>query len=298
VSLLSLVSYVARHPFNKGGRARALRRVLRWQLASRFGPGAIAIPFVNGTHLLVKPGMTGATGNWYCGLHEHDDMGFVLHFLRATDIFFDVGANVGSYTVLAAGAVGARVVAVEPIPSTFEALRANVQLNDLGDRVTLLNVGLGAADDTVTFTSDLDAMNHALASGESADCAVDVTVTTLDDIAGLVAPAFIKIDVEGFETQLLAGGKATIRSGALRCVLMEINGSGHRFGVADETIHAQMRDFGFVPARYDVLARLVEPLPIDAWNHGSANTLYVRDIDECRERTRTARTFRLVNREI
>ena len=80
--------------------------------------------------------MTGATGNWYCGLHEHDDMGFALHFLRATDCLFDIGANVGSYTVLAAGGAGARVVAVEPIPSTFRALRANVRLNDLDDRVT------------------------------------------------------------------------------------------------------------------------------------------------------------------
>ena len=45
-------------------------------------------------------GMTGATGNVYCGLHEFEDMALVLHALRPRDLFVDVGANVGSYTVL------------------------------------------------------------------------------------------------------------------------------------------------------------------------------------------------------
>ena len=89
-----------------------------------------------------------------------------------------------------------------------------------------------------------------------------------------------------------------MRSEAVRCVLMELNGSGRRFGVADETIHAQMRDFGFLPARYDVLARSITPLPAEGWNRDGGNTLYVRDMEECRERVRSAARFRLVNREI
>lgn len=47
--------------------------------------------------------MTGATGNWYCGLQEYEDMSFVLHALRPGDLFVDVGANIGSYSILAAG---------------------------------------------------------------------------------------------------------------------------------------------------------------------------------------------------
>jgi hypothetical protein len=84
----------------------------------------------------------------------------------------------------------------------------------------------------------------------------------------------------------------------LRCVLMETNGSGRRYGVADEAIHAQMRDFGFAPARYDVLARSITALPVDSWNRGGGNTLYVRDLEECRQRVGKAAKFRLVNREI
>jgi hypothetical protein len=164
--------------------------------------------------------------------------------------------------------------------------------------VTLLNVGLGAAVGDVRFTRDLDTMNRALGPGETSDSTVEVAMATLDGTVGHDVPCFIKIDVEGFESSVLAGGQATMRSTALRCVLMEINGSGQRFGVADEAIHAQMRGFGFGPARYDVLARSIEALPADTWNRGGGNTLYVRDIAECRERTQAAGRFRLVNREV
>ena len=298
MSLLSSLSFVLGHPLNRGGRVRALGRVLRWQVASRLGAGAPSVPFVNATRLLVKAGMTGASGNWYCGLHEHDDMGFALHFLRASDCFFDIGANVGSYTVLAAGGAGARVVAVEPIPATFRALRANVRLNDLEDLVTLHNVALGAEEDRMSFTRHLDSMNHALVPGEASDTAVEVHVVTLDAIAAQRGPTFIKIDVEGYENLVLAGGATTLRSAELRCVLIELNGSGRRFGVIDDAIHARLRAFGFTPARYDVLARSVAALPSDSWNRGGDNTLYVRDVDECRQRVRSAARFRLVNREI
>ena len=45
--------------------------------------------------------MHGVTGNVYCGLHDFAEMSFMLHLLRAGDLFADIGANVGSYTVLA-----------------------------------------------------------------------------------------------------------------------------------------------------------------------------------------------------
>jgi hypothetical protein len=77
-----------------------------------------------------------------------------------------------------------------------------------------------------------------------------------------------------------------------------MNGSGRRFGVADQAVHAQVRDFGFAPARYDVLARSITALPVDSWNRGGGNTLYVRDIEACRERVQNAPRFRLVDREI
>jgi hypothetical protein len=106
------------HPLGRRNRLGTLMRILRWQIGSRALGTAVAVPFVDGTRLLIRAGMHGATGNVYVGLMEYEDMAFVLHLLRKDDAFLDVGANVGVYSILAAGR-GANVLAIEPVPATY-----------------------------------------------------------------------------------------------------------------------------------------------------------------------------------
>ena len=77
LNLLKTLSFIWNHPMNKGARCAAVGRFLRWQLASRLMDGPIAFPFTNGTQLFARRGMTGATGNWYCGLAEYEEMSVV-----------------------------------------------------------------------------------------------------------------------------------------------------------------------------------------------------------------------------
>jgi hypothetical protein len=73
----------------------ALARFVLWQIVSRLR-AEIEFEWIEGAKLIVSRGMTGATGNIYCGLHEFVEMGFVLHLLRPNDLFLDVGANMGA----------------------------------------------------------------------------------------------------------------------------------------------------------------------------------------------------------
>jgi len=124
-------------------------------------PGPVAVNFVNKTKLLVAPGMTGATGNIYTGLHEFYDMAFALHLLRRDDVFVDVGANVGVYTVLASS-VEAKSISIEPINDAFDQLMLNVHLNDICDWVDPRRIGVGSKKGTLKFTSALDTTNHVV----------------------------------------------------------------------------------------------------------------------------------------
>jgi len=92
-------------------------------------PGEVVCEWVNGSKFIARTGDIGITGNIYCGLWEFPDMAFLLHALRADDLFVD--ANVGSYTILASSAIGASTVCFEPVPDTHDRLYTNIRLNEL-----------------------------------------------------------------------------------------------------------------------------------------------------------------------
>ena len=290
MGLLNTLGFILRHPLNRGRRGAALVRWLRWQVGSRLLPGAVWVPFVAEVGLLVRPGMTGATGNVYCGLHEFEDMALVLHALRPDDLFVDIGANVGSYALLG-GAAGARVLAIEPIPTTFAWLTRNIAVNGLGERVRALNLGLGRGEGRLRFTVGLDTVNHVLAAGEAADGAVEVPVHPLDAVLAGQSPTLIKIDVEGFETEVLAGAERALADPGLLAVIMELNGSGGRYGFDEDALHRNLLGRGFATYRYRPFERNLEPL--HGARSGGGNTLYVRDAARLAERVRTAPRYRL-----
>ena len=288
----NLLKYVWNHPLNVHGRFAALWRVLRWQIASRLMPGLIALPYVEGTYLFAIRSMTGATGNWYCGLHEVNEMAFVLHLLRQGEHFIDVGANVGSYTILAAGGARARVTAVEPIPATFAHLQRNVILNCLTDSVRCCQSGLSEAPGSLRFSSGLDTVNHVLAEGEDLP-GISVPVFRLDDLVGQDVPTLMKIDVEGHELAVLRGGSQTLRDVRLLAVIMETNGSGARYGVADDELISVMREHGFAPFGYAPFKRHLTDVAAS-----NGNTVFVRNKADVETRVKAAPRFKLVNGSI
>jgi hypothetical protein len=94
IQKIKFFQFVLAHPLNRANKWAALMRYFRWQFGSRLVPGDVLVPFVDKTLLRICPSMTGATGNIYAGLHEFEDMAFVLHLLRENDLFVDVGANI------------------------------------------------------------------------------------------------------------------------------------------------------------------------------------------------------------
>jgi FkbM family methyltransferase len=286
VSGLSVLKFITTHPLSRGKEIEAVIRFAKWQIGSRLVGGDVVHGWVNGSKFLVRAGETGLTGNVYTGLHEFADMGFLLHVLRKEDLFVDVGANVGSYSILAGGAVGARVCAFEPVLSTYNRLVQNVRLNRLEDRVRCLNAAVGRESGTVRFTSDLDTVNHAIGDGESHINTVDVEVTTLDDALRGENPYLVKIDVEGYEAAVLQGAVEMLGKKGLQSLIMELNGSGNRYNFEESRILESMLDLGFQRYSYDPLSRSLMNLGYD--NLPSANTLFIRDKSEVLDRIANA----------
>jgi FkbM family methyltransferase len=276
MSIVHTLRFIAGHPLNRQRKLASLARFVKWQIGARLVPGRVVFEWVNGSRFFVGLGETGLTGNVYCGLHEFADMAYLMHVTSPEDLFVDVGANVGSYTLLACAARGARGICFEPVPATYRRLLDNIKLNDLGGRVRALNIGLSDAPGELRFTSGENCMNHVLAEGERPENPVMVAVSTLDIALEGEVPAVLKVDVEGFETSVIKGASRTLESPSLHSVIMELNGSGSRYGFSEDRILAAMVGYGFSTYMYEPFARRL--LSLDGKNSESGNTLFIRDL--------------------
>lgn len=296
MSLISLAKVLFFHPVTRDQKLRSASRFLKWQIGSRLVNNEIVYEWINGAKFKVRTGETGLTGNIYAGLHEFPDMSFLLHLLRKGDFFVDVGANVGSYTLLACAAIGARGCAFEPVPDTYKRLVDNVRLNNIEDNVICINKGVGSKIGTLSFTCDADTMNHAMAPDESSDNSTQVDVVTLDSTLSNDVPVLIKIDVEGFESNVLDGASNILSNPDLQCVIMELNGCGNRYGFNEDDILNKMVSHGFSTYSYNPFLR--ELNSIDGKNNHSGNTIFVKDINFVNDRVKSAEKILIHGKEI
>jgi FkbM family methyltransferase len=273
-------AFLANHPLTRRRRLSAATRVLRWQIQSRIYD-EVTVDWIGGTRLAARRGMTGLTGNIYAGLHEFADMAFLLHFLRPSDVFADVGANVGSYTILASGVIGCPTVAFEPDPLAAVAFERNVNLNRIADLVEIRNTAVGERKGIVRFSVDLDTENHIVAATEPSGR--DVPIETLDQVlfdTGHI-PTLIKLDVEGYEAEVLRGARAVLAAPSLKAVLTENRSTA----VVDI-----LKSSGMTECAYDAFAHRLVP----AKKVMMANALFLRDVEHVANRVSQTPPLRIL----
>ena len=284
--------FILSHPLTRENKCKAVKRFIFWQIKSRLFQSDIRISYVDNIFMLCRSGMVGATGNIYTGLHEFEDMGFVLHFLRPGDLFVDIGANVGSYSLLGL-ATRAKVIAIEPIKEIFSLLMKNIIANDPDRKTRLINCGVGAKKERLKFTNNLDSMNHVLANNVDQKNAVSVSVRTLDELLFNDSPLLIKIDVEGYEQEVIKGANKTLSKHSLLGIIIELNESSVRYKFDDNFLDLQLKAYGFKPFKYSPKSRKLTPLK--GKNFDSSNTLYLRNIPFIKNRIKKSRKYWIAN---
>jgi len=291
LKIIATIKTILDHPLSRGHEFVAILNLLKWQIRIRLNGSSIIIPWVQDSSFICGKGETGLTGNIYTGLFEFEEMSFLIHALSPSEIFVDIGANVGAYTILASQVINSRSIAFEPIPDTVKRLDKQIQLNKIGDLVDLRPMGVGSTVNPLAFTTDSDTTNKvSLVSGvENTEF---FQVTTIDADLTDDGPYFLKIDVEGFEYEVLKGGTNLLKSGNIMAIIVELNHNGEKFGHTNDKIHELLNGYGYTAVSYDPFKRSLKIL--DSYNHQLPNTIYVKDIDIISNRCKTA-PFRIIH---
>lgn len=241
---------ISRHTWNAPAAGRFIRSVA-YRLAHRLfdsGHGVRDVT-IGGVPLRLDVGEWTTFSPYFANrLYEPVTVGYLAAHLRAGDVFVDIGANSGYFSVLASALVGStgRVVAFEPNPAVRRRLEQNIDRNGGRDRVRVESCALSdrTADHVRLYVPEHDGFatlvpdqTHA-ASYLSGARSIDVRTVTFDDWyaeSGLGRIAMMKIDVEGAEPQVLAGMAQTLASGCIARVILETawDGDAHRQLVRD-----------------------------------------------------------------
>jgi len=200
----------------------------------------------------VAKGLRFNTGNSHIGFllgtSEPAVQNVLQMLVRPGSVTYDIGANVGFLTLVAAHLAGAagRVFAFEPLPQNFRQLERNIQINGF-EHVEARNIALADQDGPAIFLVSRSPTWGKLASvsGETAEQIgkIEVAVCRLDRVVqtdSLPLPHLIKIDVEGAEIEVLDGAMETIRK-ARPILLIELHGT-------NATIAQRLKAFNYYPA--------------------------------------------------
>lgn len=178
-----------------------------------------------------------------------------LDRIPAGETLWDIGANVGSYSLYAAKQRDIEVLAFEPHYANFFALNENIRLSQIGDKVRAYCIAFSSEQILSPFYA-----NHTVVGGSGSNLGTNVndagrryeaqfvqgglgmSLDAFTKTFGCIAPIAIKIDVDGLELAILRGANSLLREKSLRFVSVEMNDA--REGDRDESVEI-MRNSGF-----------------------------------------------------
>ncbi len=252
-----------RHLLDQGGPLELFKGVLRfvyWQTGLRSTRYALEYKFKGSPVTRTIDGTTASfavsSPSEYARastIHgERPVVADVLQTLESDDVFYDIGANVGTYTCFAGQVVeDENVIAFEPHPANVDRLRENASLNEIQIEVQSVALSNEHGSSKLSISGENDqagAGTHSLSTGGDGQTLEIETIEgdRLIEEGNIPPPTVVKIDVEGAEQLVLEGLRATIGSGQCHTIYCEVHPdrlSG--FGGSEQELRELLRENGY-----------------------------------------------------
>jgi len=185
---------------------------------------------------------------FFTGTYEAGTLSFISEHLNEGDCFVDIGANIGLMSIIAAQKVGfhGRVISIEPNPSTAEILHRNITYNHVKN-IEVIPMALGSKPGKALIFPNwhINRGGASLIRKGDGEAGIEVEVSTLDSLLNKLnnKPKMLKIDVEGFELEVLRGASKCLQHKNPPIIIVEISAeretSGGHFSSILEFIKMQ-----------------------------------------------------------
>jgi len=207
-----------------------------------------------GYNVVYMPGDSLISRFWKGYEYEPDVLACVLRILPPDAVFFDVGANIGLFTVaVARNCPASRIHCFEPSPTPRQCLHQTIIQNELIDRITLNEMALSSKSGVSEFFIH-DDLRHASGDGfkdtgiAGATHTIRVPVTTLDNYVQetkIDRLDLIKIDTEGMELNVLRGGLNSIATLRPKIIFEAIPSFAAMYGISMEDIFMFLKNHNY-----------------------------------------------------
>jgi FkbM family methyltransferase len=274
-------------PYNKKHPLFAFYRFIYWNVCKVLGKDFHAVLWGNKFKFWISSHQSyWLFKNYYL---DTDEFNLIKEISREDDIVFDIGANIGIYSIWFAKCINGKgkVYAFEPDQENFKRLNYALSINEISS-VMPVNVALSNSTGDAKFSIGLDEQNALINEKSSLSKEFQmVSTSTIDNFCSseqIDEINYMKIDVEGAEWFVLNGANEMLFNKRIKIIQLEINSQLLKFNINVEQLHQYMLSFGYNLYRLKSEFKLVDTEIENLVNEESNNYYFIADMEYIKRR--------------
>lgn len=254
--MINFLKSLYQSPYNQKNPISAFKRFLIWKGIKLLKINNFKYRFWHNRIIYLNHDSFHSMWLMYNSWVDWEEFNLIMNFVKAGDIAVDVGANMGYYSLWMSKFTGenGHVFAFEPDEINFDKLNTNIRINELSNRITTVRKAVSNDCGIINFTVGLDAQNHITSNQEGQKVSIDsVNLDFYFKENNIQHIAYLKIDVEGFELNVLQGCPEFMAAKRIDIIQLEINNTIRNSGASVNEVLNTLEENLYTLCSYDII---------------------------------------------